>query len=54
MNYVLDHGRITNRDFSALCPDVSSETIRRDLADLVERDMLLRIGEKRATYYILK
>ncbi len=54
MNYVLDRGRITNRDFSALCPDVSSETLRRDLADLVERDMLLRIGEKRATYYILK
>jgi len=54
MNFVLDHGRITNRDYSALCQDVSSETLRRDLADLVERDLLLRIGEKRATYYILK
>ncbi len=54
MNFVLDHGRITNSDYSTLCPDVSSETLRRDLADLVERDLLLRIGEKRATYYILK
>ena len=54
MNFVLDHGRITNSDYGTLCPDVSSETLRRDLADLVERDLLLRIGEKRATYYILK
>ncbi|RME73639.1 MAG: transcriptional regulator, partial [Chloroflexi bacterium] len=37
MNFVLDHGRITNSDYSELCPDVSSETLRRDLADLVER-----------------
>jgi ATP-dependent DNA helicase RecG len=37
-----------------LAPDVSAETIRRDLADLVEKNLLLRIGEKRATYYILK
>ena len=54
MNFVLDQGRITNSDYGTLCPDVSSETLRRDLADLVERDLLLRIGEKRATYYILK
>ena len=28
--------------------------IRRDLADLVDQGILLRVGEKRATYYILK
>ena len=47
-------GRITNSDYQALAPDVSAETIRRDLADLVAKNLLLRIGEKRATYYILK
>jgi ATP-dependent DNA helicase RecG len=46
--------RITNRDLQDLHPDVSAETIRRDLADLVERGVLLRVGEKRATYYIMK
>ena len=35
-------------------PDVSAETIRRDLADLVDKNLLIRIGTKRATYYILK
>ncbi len=47
-------GCITNREYQKLCPDVSAETVRRDLADLVHRDVLLRIGNKRATYYILK
>lgn len=52
--YVREHGRITNSDLLTLYPDVHPETIRRDLADLVERNLLLRIGTKRATYYILK
>jgi ATP-dependent DNA helicase RecG len=30
------------------------ETIRRDLADLVARGLLLKIGDRRGTYYILK
>jgi ATP-dependent DNA helicase RecG len=47
-------GRVTNGDMLERTPDVSAETIRRDLADLVEKNLLLRIGSKRATYYILK
>ena len=46
--------RITNRDLQERYADVSPETIRRDLADLVERGLLLKVGDKRATYYILK
>lgn len=52
--YVQQHGRITNSDLQEMVPDVSPETIRRDLADLVERNLLIRIGAKKATYYILK
>ncbi len=52
--HIRQHGRVTNGDLADLYPDVHAETIRRDLADLVERNMLLRIGTKRATYYILK
>lgn len=52
--FVAEHGRITNRDYQQLSPDVSPETIRRDLADLVDAGLLMKIGEKRATYYILK
>jgi len=52
--YVAEHGRLTNRELQELCPEISAETIRRDLADLVDKDVLIRVGDKRATYYILK
>jgi len=52
--YLVEKKRITNREYQQLCPEVSAETIRRDLADLVSKDLLLKIGEKRATYYIFK
>jgi ATP-dependent DNA helicase RecG len=54
LTHLTEMGRITNREYQQLCPDVSAETIRRDLADLVDKNLLLKIGEKRATYYILK
>jgi ATP-dependent DNA helicase RecG len=54
LGYLGKRRRITNRDFQDLCPDVHPETLRRDLADLVARDILIKVGDKRATYYILK
>jgi ATP-dependent DNA helicase RecG len=52
--FLLTHRRITNRDYQSLCPEVHPETLRRDLVDLVQQDVLLKVGDKRATYYILK
>jgi ATP-dependent DNA helicase RecG len=52
--HLVEQGRITNREFQELCPDVSAETIRRDLSDMVRKNLILKIGEKRGTYYILK
>jgi ATP-dependent DNA helicase RecG len=46
--------RITNSDYHELCPDVSDETIRRDLSELVDKNIVLKIGDKKATYYIFK
>ena len=54
LNYLGTHRRITNREFQEICPDVHPETLRRDLVDLVSRGILIKIGDKRATYYILK
>jgi ATP-dependent DNA helicase RecG len=54
LNYVQQYDRITNREYRELCPHVSGETVRLDLADLVSRGVLLKIGDKRGTYYILK
>ena len=46
--------RITNSELQRLHPDVHPETIRRDLSDLVTKDILLKMGEKRGSYYVLK
>ena len=49
LQYLAERGRITNSEYQELAPDVSAETIRRYLADLVERGLLLRLGRKRQT-----
>ncbi len=52
--YLTENDRITNRVYQELCPNVSPETIRRDLVELVKRGLLLKISDKRATHYIFK
>ncbi len=52
--FLLRNRRITNRDYQELCPDVHAETLRRDLVDLVDRGLVIKVGDKRATYYILR
>ena len=54
LTYLVKHQRITNSEYQTLCPDVHPETLRRDMVDLVKRQVLLKIGDKRATYYIFK
>jgi ATP-dependent DNA helicase RecG len=47
-------GRISNSDLKGMYPDVHPETIRRDLVALVNQDILLKMGQKRGSYYVLK
>jgi ATP-dependent DNA helicase RecG len=54
LQYIRDHGSITNREYRTLCAGVSAETLRLDLADMVEQGILLKVGSKKGTYYILK
>lgn len=48
------NARITNSELQRLHPDVHPETLRRDLSDLVTKDILEKLGEKRGSYYVLK
>ncbi|MCS7177776.1 MAG: ATP-binding protein [Anaerolineae bacterium] len=54
LEYIGRYGRITNREYQAICPHVSPETLRLDLADLVEKGVLIKVGDKKGTYYILR
>ncbi len=53
LSFIKKSGRITNRDYQELCPDVSAESLRRDFVELVDRGVVMRVGDKRGTYYIL-
>ncbi|GAB4571862.1 MAG: ATP-binding protein [Anaerolineae bacterium] len=56
LDFLINRGnpRITNKDFQELCPDVHAETLRRDFADLVNKGILVKMGQKRGSYYVLK
>ncbi|MBX3055160.1 MAG: putative DNA binding domain-containing protein [Anaerolineae bacterium] len=54
LTFVRENGSITSRDYQQLCPDVTAETLRLDLKDLVDRSILLKSGSKKGTHYILK
>lgn len=54
LQYIREHGSITNREYRALCQGVSAETLRLDLVDMVEKGILIKVGSKKGTHYILK
>ncbi len=54
LQYIRDQGSITNREYRTLIQGVSAETLRLDLADMVERGILNKVGTKKGTYYVLK
>ena len=49
-----ENTRITNSNIKEMFPGIHPETIRRDLADLVSKDILIKMGQKRGSYYVLK
>ncbi|HUF39438.1 MAG TPA: ATP-binding protein [Anaerolineales bacterium] len=54
VEHILENDRISSSEYQSLCPEVHPETLRRDMADLARKEILLKIGSKRGTYYILK
>lgn len=45
-------GRITRNELLAKCPDISQITVQRALADLLEQNLIIKIGGGRYTSYI--
>jgi ATP-dependent DNA helicase RecG len=53
MDFVREHGRITNRAYRELT-DLSDQTARTEIAGLLDRGLLEQVGKGRSTAYILK
>ncbi len=54
LRYLRSHGRLSFARYQELCPEATSEALRLDLQDLVERGVLLKIGGSRGTMWVLK
>lgn len=52
--FAKDYGQITNKDWQNLFPDVSDDTILRDIKELVERGILVKKGKTKAAHYELR
>jgi len=50
--YARERGRLTNRDYRAINPDITEETARTDLLGLVDKNYLMKFGDKRGTAYL--
>ena len=51
--YARENGKITNADYQRIA-DVSAATARRDLKDLVDKNILDMKGVRKGIYYVLK
>jgi len=52
MDYVKEKGRITNREYVKM-NNVSRETAKRDLSDLVDKSLFKTVGKGRSLHYVI-
>lgn len=54
VEYLQDYGIMQNKDFPRLFPDVSEDTVLRDLKTLLDMDIVQKIGSTKSSRYQLK
>jgi len=53
IEYIQDIGYIQNKAFSSLFPDLSEDSILRDIKDLIEKKLVRKIGKTKSARYVL-
>jgi len=54
INFIMENQKIRNQDWQELFPDVSDDTILRDMKDLIDKGVVKKQGRTKAARYILK
>jgi len=54
VEYLQDYGLLQNKDFPRLFPDISEDTVLRDLKVLLDMDIVQKIGSTKSSRYELK
>ena len=53
IEYIQDIGYVQNKAFSSLFPDLSEDSILRDIKDLIEKNLVKKIGKTKSARYVL-
>jgi Fic family protein len=53
IEYIQDIGYIQNQSFSSIFPDISEDSVLRDLKDLIEKGLIKKVGKTKAARYVL-
>ncbi len=54
VEYLQDYGLIRNQDFEAIFPDISEDTVLRDLKVLMQKGIVVKRGKTKSSRYELK
>lgn len=53
IEYLQDFGLLQNKDFTRVFPDISEDTVLRDLKALIEKGLVKKAGSTKSSYYEL-
>jgi predicted HTH transcriptional regulator len=53
MEYLQEIGFMQNQAFGTVFPDVSEDTVLRDLQDLIKKNLVKKIGSTKGARYVL-
>ncbi len=54
IEYIQEVGYLQNQSFVTLFPDISEDTVLRDLQDLVKKNLIKKVGSTKAARYIMQ
>lgn len=54
INYLLEHQKITNKEYRRLNPNITDRTVLNDLRELIDKNLIIAKGEKKYRYYVLR
>jgi Fic family protein len=53
IEYIQDIGYMQNKGFSSIFPEISDDSVLRDLKDLINKGLIKKIGKTKAARYVL-
>jgi hypothetical protein len=53
IRYLQDYGKVTNKNFAKLFPNISEDTVLREIKDLIDKDIIEKKGKTKSSRYVL-